>query len=164
MKTNAKHANCNRPVASIAVLGALLLLGPMHVAVAGQSGCHAVRFLVEAIPVTDIQFFGTLEGDLEGTILFDFDVFNPFTGVTTANAGNATWNITGGLIPELIGATFTTRFENRNIAIPNTDVFMNIGLHRELEGAPKVNLTYEGEFSFSESVSRLNFKGVLCTP
>src|SRR5690606_9962906 len=90
------------------------LLGP-EMAVAGASGCYTVK-VTHTLTSTGVprQFAGDITGDLQGVAQIGFTEINAFTGVTNTSSGNATWVITGGIIPELIGSVFVTRFDNRN--------------------------------------------------
>src|SRR4051794_20897487 len=86
-------------------------------AVAESSGCYAVKFSTTLTLVSDFVATGTVTGDLQGTVEMVFDEFHPLRGVTNRVAADATWQITGGIVPELIGETFVTRLTNRNVLV-----------------------------------------------
>jgi hypothetical protein len=128
----------------------------------GSSGCHPVKFTTVLTALSETEFTGTVTGDITGTVHLVFDEFHGFTGVTNVVAGNATWQITGGTIPELIGETFETRLTNRNILLPGTSLVKNLGSLRALSGVAKANVTYVGETPLSTLQTRLDFTGVIC--
>jgi hypothetical protein len=113
-------------------------------------------------PVDGLQFVGVLTGDLQGTASAAFDEIGPLTGVTRQVAGNLTFHITGGVVPELIGETFTTRIENRNVVPPGQTLVKNVGSLRAISGVNKANLTYVGQTSVDPFETRLEFTGVVC--
>jgi hypothetical protein len=132
-------------------------------ALAGNSGCSTVKFTTVLTPTGPVSFSGVLTGDLEGTVDQVFDEFGSFTGVTIQVAADATWHITGGIIPELIGETFVTRLTNRNVFLPGTSLTKNIGSLRAQSGVERANLTYIGQTQLTTSETTLNFVGVICT-
>ena len=127
--------------------------------VAGASGCYTVALTTV---ISDVTFAGSITGDLEGTIHVVFDQVSPFTGVTNTSAANVTWTISGGIIPELVGKTFTTRLENRNVLMPGSGVAKNIGTLRAISGVATANLNYTGETPLPPVETRLNYHGVIC--
>ena len=137
------------------------VFGP-QAAVAGRSGCFTVATTQTLTATGQLQFAGPISGDLEGTAEIQFASFTAFTGVTNTATGSATWTITGGIIPELIGATFVTDFENRNILLPGTQLAVNVGTHRAASGVDKANLTYRGETSLVSGITQLDHRGVIC--
>jgi len=131
-------------------------------ATAGNSGCYTVKFTTIFTPIDVFNLSGQLTGDLEGTADAAFDEVGRFTGVTLPTAGNIAWNITGGIVSELIGETFHTRIENRNVFLPGTSLVKNVGSLRATDGVEEASLTYVGETSLLTSESRLDFKGLRC--
>jgi hypothetical protein len=129
------------------------------------STCYAVKFTTPLTSLSEVAFTGTLTGDLQGTVDMVFDEFHSFTGVTIRVAADATWHITGGIIPELVGETFVTRLTNRNILLPGTSLAKNIGSLRVISGVEKANLTYTGQTILDTDPQQtvLNFVGVICT-
>jgi hypothetical protein len=136
-------------------------LAPKSV-VAGNSGCHTVKFAAFLTPIDGLHYTGQLSGDLVGTADVLFDEIGPFTGATLHVAANAAWTITGGHVPELIGETFLTRMENRNIFLPGTALAKNVGSLRVISGVEKANLTYTGQTSLITGEVHLDFNGVIC--
>jgi hypothetical protein len=128
----------------------------------GSSGCYTVKFTTILTAIGETEFTGVVTGDITGTVHQVFDEFHGFTGVTNIVAADATWEITGGTIPELIGQTFETRLTNRNILLPGTSLVKNLGSLRAIGGATKVNVTYVGETPLSTLQTRLDFTGVIC--
>lgn len=167
--------------AAVAALGSCALLvgcgdgvatwSPLEptVAVANVSSCYAVAFSVEMTSADGVVFEGPISGDLEGTV----EVLNtgftwPPTGATNTSTFEFSWHVTGGIIPELIGESFSTAAENRNVLhflLPPARPFaMNVGKHRAVAGVQKANLTYTGltNVDGSPSVTRLDHHGVIC--
>jgi hypothetical protein len=91
-----------------------------------------------------------------------FDEFHPLRGVTNRVAADATWQITGGIVPELIGETFVTRLTNRNVRVAGSTRIQNIGSLRAISGVEKANLTYLGQTSLETGETILDFVGVVC--
>jgi hypothetical protein len=157
---------------TLGLLGLALLSGctdredptaPGSASLAGTSACRTVKFSTVLTAIDPVTFTGVVTGDLEGTVDLVFDEFSSFRGVTNRVAADATWHITGGTIPELIGETFVTRLTNRNVLLPGTSLVKNIGSLRALSGVQKADLTYVGETSLETGESVLNFVGVICT-
>jgi hypothetical protein len=132
-----------------------------ELAVGGSSGCYTVKFTTKLTQVRGVVFTGTVTGDLQGTVDVVFDEFHPGTGATILVAANATWHITGGIVPELIGETFVTRLTNRNVAQPGP-VTKNIGWLDVISGVAKANLHYKGRTSNFTGEPTLDFRGVIC--
>jgi hypothetical protein len=157
---------------TLGLLGLALLSGctdrenptaPAAESLAANSVCRVVKFSTALTAIDPVTFTGVVTGDLEGTVDIAFDEFSSFRGVTNRVAADATWHITGGAIPELIGETFVTRLTNRNVFLPGTSLVQNIGSLRALSGVEKANLTYVGQTSLETGESVLDFVGVICT-
>jgi hypothetical protein len=140
-----------------------------QLAVAGASGCYTVQFTVEITTPDEVVFEATMSGDLEGTIDLVGTGFTwPPTGATNTSTFEYTWHVTGGAVPELIGETFVTHAENRNILyflLPPGQLFVrNVGNHRSVAGVERANLTYTGETNVDSPpfVTRLDHRGVIC--
>jgi len=127
--------------------------------------CYDVSFTVTGTPTGTFTFEGTLTGDLEGTATIVFDPGSiSFAGVTVANAGVASWAVTGGTVPGL--TAFGTAFDNRNLlsdrpGSPAT-VFENIGKHRAVSGVTRANLAYTGVFTVADLQFVHEYHGVIC--
>ena len=129
--------------------------------VGGASRCYTVQFSAVLAPISATTLAGTVSGDLEGTVVAVFDESTPFTGATNMSGANLTWTITGGIVPELIGTTFVTRLDNRNILVSPTLV-RNVGSLRPIAGVQKANVTYIGETPFPFTETQLDHSGVIC--
>jgi hypothetical protein len=159
------------PTANLTFASLLLIIGcsdqsgptapTTELAVGGSSGCYTVKFLTMLTHVSGLVFTGPVTGDLQGTVDVVFNEFHPGTGATNLVAADATWHITGGIVPELIGETFVTRFTNRNVAQPGP-VTKNIGSLDVISGVEKANVHYVGETSGFTGEPTLNFTGVIC--
>jgi hypothetical protein len=132
-----------------------------ELAVGGSSGCYTVKFTTRLTHVSGIVFTGPVAGDLQGTVDVVFNEFHPGTGATNLVAADATWHITGGIVRELIGRSFVTRFTNRNVAQPGP-VTKNIGSLDVISGVKKANVHYVGETSNFTGEPTLHFIGVIC--
>jgi hypothetical protein len=132
-----------------------------------DSGCYAVKFNVDITPITGNTLSGVVTGDLEGTA--DITLLGaswPPTGATNTSTFDFRWHITGGVIPALVGSTFDTRSENRNILHfrlpPGRPFAQNVGSHRAVAGVSKANLTYTGETPIATFQTTLDHRGVIC--
>lgn len=139
-------------------------------AVAGESGCYTVK--VTASHKGNFPVFpGTNEGDLVGTsvVIFDFPPPTQQTGETWNLIGEATFDVTGGIIPELVGKSFTVSLESRNV-FNQEDLFAKIAnlKTRAISGVQKANLTGQGETQFPDPADGFKqqvdswFNGVIC--
>jgi hypothetical protein len=114
-----------------------------YLAVAGESGCHTV--VLEAHVTGEFpDFSGVLTGDLEGTVdvLLIGEVTS--TGVVFHNAGEETWVISGGTIPELFARTLTweSTFAQQSPPGQGSATSLISGRDRITDGAEKGNLTF----------------------
>jgi hypothetical protein len=160
----------------VAVLGVCIILagcggqnpvndrGESRFLVAGTSGCYAVMFTMMLEGCVVLHCAGVVTGDLEGTVMADFDTVGRFVGVTIPTAANLTIAITGGNVAELIGETITVRLDNRNIFPPGQPLITNVGSIRAISGVKKANLTYLGhtDTSVDPIHTRLEVQGILC--
>jgi len=137
--------------------------------VAGNSGCYTVNITSHAMGVFP-SFFGTTAGDIEATINTAFDAGASVAhGVVIGNEGRTTWNVTGGIIPELIGEVFETESKsNLTILQPDNDpfVFRLNGAGQASSGVSKANLTFHGSFDLGDFVPPFDvdlvWHGVIC--
>jgi hypothetical protein len=157
---------------------------PLVAAVAASSdtGCYGVRFDmlferfeadIPPLPAEDFAQGTLVAGDLEGTVQIDLlDATFPTGNTNTATFRN-TWHITGGVIPELIGQSFVTILENRNLfGVPRRandppDFGATVGTHRAESGVRRADLTYFGEANVADDpppfiVNLLRHNGVIC--
>lgn len=110
-------------------------------------------------------FSGTFSGDLIGTVdvSLGFDV--KFGGVTVHNPSSATWVVTGGTIPELIGKTLLTEADAVLSFAPGQGATGLLdGRERIVDGADRGNLTFHGTFDTSvfPLAVDLKYSGVIC--
>lgn len=116
---------------------------------AQASACHGVRFDMWFSPhdleADPPEYTATFSGDLEGTAdILLLGPGTPFTGVTNTAIFQFIWNVTGGVVPELIGESFVTHADNRNLVFAHR--FPRVaGTHRVESGVSRANLTYQGE-------------------
>ncbi len=134
---------------------------------AGNSGCYTVKFtsvsnLAAPPPVPPLPFAGVQMGDLEGTHTVTFFELKPQTGATQNLIGEATFNITGGIIDELVGESFTVSVKSRNV-FNDDDLFANLSnlKARAISGVQKANLTGRGETALDFTVT-ISWNGVIC--
>jgi hypothetical protein len=152
------------------------------VAASSGTGCYGVRFDmlferfeadVPPLPAEDFAQGTLVDGDLEGTVDIDLLDATAPTGNTNTATFRFRWNITGGAIPELIGQSFVTIVENRNLfGIPPRandppDFGATVGTHRAESGVRQANLTYIGEAFLGDDpppfiVNLLRHDGVIC--
>jgi hypothetical protein len=135
---------------------------------AGSSGCYTVKFTDHAVfggfSPEGPFYEGTLAGDLVGT---SYMVFQPssfrFSGVTQKAEAVFTYTITGGIISELVGQSFTVAEENINLYVPaDQDLIINVGKARAIDGVEKANLTWRGYTPKGSGTSFLEYDGVIC--
>jgi hypothetical protein len=141
-----------------------------------EPGCYGVQFDLlfrgtAVDPELPPEFEGELVGgDLEGTVDIVLTGATDPTGRTNTATFRFTWNITGGVIAELIGQSFVTDIDNRNLnqIPPPTNTGTAVGTHRVVSGVERANLTYtpgEAEivsldpFAFE---NLLHHRGVIC--
>jgi hypothetical protein len=133
-------------------------------AVAGNSGCYTVKFTTESDPDPAFPVFsGEQSGDLVGTHTFVFTEFPPQTGATRLFRGVGTFWVTGGIISELVGKSFTVSVESRNV-FNDPAVFANLNVKlRATGGVKKANLTGRGETSLPPAfLVSGSWNGVIC--
>ncbi len=135
---------------------------------AGNSGCYTVVIDFAASGAFP-SFSGATTGDVEGTFDVLFDVGSTvFHGVVIGNEGVVTWNVTGGIIPELVGQTFRTTTSALTLTQPDNDplIWEITGKDRALDGVAKANLTYNGTFDIRDLTPPfevdLDYRGVIC--
>lgn len=130
---------------------------------AGSSGCYTVEFTDH---IDNVSGSSQLTGDLEGSTetVWDPSVPTKLVGVTYRSTNIRTYEITGGIIPQLVGQSFMTELVLKNMFPPDNDptVISNIGTERALEGVNKANLTLHGQTSLVTLLSELNYRGVIC--
>jgi hypothetical protein len=132
---------------------------------AGNSGCYTVEFTDH---IDNASGSSHLTGDLVGSTVTSVDpseFFAFLTGYVYHQQGIVrTYEITGGLIPELVGQSFTTDLTFKNVFPPDNDpsVTSAIGTEREREGVDKANLTLHGRTSLVTLLSELDYRGVIC--
>jgi hypothetical protein len=136
-------------------------------AVAGASGCYTIKATVIVSQTGPTSFSGVITGDLEGTVESEVLGFTwPPTGVTNTSTFRFHWSISGGTVPALIGQTFTTHSENRNLLYflvsPEKTMVRNVGSHRAVAGVSKANLTYVAQTSLESGETRFDHHGVIC--
>lgn len=131
-------------------------------AVAGNSGCYTVRGTISETGFFP-NFAGVIDGDLVGTssTLLSFDV--GLAGAVIFNPGERTLEITGGIIPELVGKTVHETFEGMTIA--NAPPLLSINERTRIDdGARKGNITTHGTLNWNvfpwEVV--VEYRGVIC--
>jgi len=143
------------------------LLAP-SVDLAGGSSCYTVAFhlKIDPLPAEGWSFNAVLTGDLQGTAVVDFDPGSlAFAGMTLANQGIQTWNVSGGVLPAPM--TFRTSFDNRNFFSDRpgspAGTVENLGTHKALSGVRTANLEYRGALT-SVPTPQVNhdYRGVIC--
>jgi hypothetical protein len=136
--------------------------GP-DLAVAGNSGCYTVRLTLALTLIDDTHFVGLVTGDLEGTVeSVGEPVLGRFSGTTFTTGGATAWHITGGIVPELIGETFQTWTDNRNILLLQQSLVRNVGSMYAVGGVTQASFTYTGETPLPPVETRLEMNGIIC--
>ena len=132
---------------------------------ASQAQNHRACFPVEG-HLSSSGFVGVLTGDLEGTS-FAFPGPFPevrFPGNTIHVNGTREWNITGGTVPPLIGASFTTAYST--VLIEQIGEVVRATERDKGSGTTEANVTFHGSTdltSFPVSISsELDYRGVVC--
>jgi hypothetical protein len=133
--------------------------------VAGSSGCYTVKFTDDLVAAAPTVLLGQLGGDLEGTTQWVADAGSiKFAGNTMHVKGIVTYNITGGIVPELVDESFTATGDWVNVwAPPGEPTVNNEGTLRALDGVAKANVTFHGHTVLASATSFLKFQGVICT-
>lgn len=150
---------------------AVPLVGPDDASLAhagAAANCFTPEFTVLITPLSAFTHSGEVSGDLDGTVVFEFDIPGSlhFAGATIHNAGFADWTITGGIVPDL--EAFQTDFRNLNLAVDRpgspAGVFENTGSHRAAVDVRKANLRYKGTFDATVSPPEglHHYRGVIC--
>jgi hypothetical protein len=134
--------------------------------VAGESGCYTVKYTDDLV-ATPAGLRGVLGGDLQGTTVWAGDPSTPIklAGVSVHVDGFVTYNITGGIIPELKDESFTVTARWLNVLAPPVNpplVFKNEGNYKALDGVAKANLKFHGETVAGSGISHLEVTGVIC--
>ena len=170
MKASRMIAVMGIALASVACSDNPSSLSPMEpqLSAGGASRCYAVEFNVEITSPDGSSFTSELSGGLEGTVVVVGTGFTwPPTGATNTSTQDFAFHIPGGAVPELIGLSFSTSAENRNILyflLPSGKQFVrNVGKHRVSAGVTSANLTYIGQTGLSfPQVTSLDHRGVIC--
>jgi hypothetical protein len=150
-----------RKIIFVIVFGLMLSLLLVGVAQAEGGRCYAVSGDIDQI-LYPSGFFGTISGDIEGTIA---PVGGPFVlhGPVIMRPVEQTWVITGGIIEELIGETLI--FDVSFVGIYAKPGLLSINnTARIVEGAQKGNLTQHGwtDYSTDPMTGHLDYFGVIC--
>lgn len=133
--------------------------------VAGESGCYTVKFTNDLVWTPPVGYIGQLGGDLEGTMTDWFQDPNYWTinrGTMKVDGSTSTFNITGGIIPELMDQSFSVAWDFQNLANADPDNWVNLGRVRAIDGVAKANLTWRGYTPKGSVTSFLEFQGVMC--
>lgn len=133
-----------------------------QLAVAGSSGCYTVHGTISETGFFP-NFTGVIDGDLVGTssTLLSFDV--GFAGAVIFNPGERTLEITGGIIPELIGKTVHETFEG--LTISDAPPLLSINERTRIDaGAEQGNLTTHGTLNWDVFPWEVEaeYRGVIC--
>lgn len=128
----------------------------------GNSGCYTVLGTMDQTMGPDGKFSGTISGDVEGTVVTE-TLAAESHGVTVHQFVGQTWQVSGGVIDALAGAT--VRLENDLIVIlAKLPIIRLSHKARIVEGAQKGNLTYHGftDVTSWPPQSHLEYRGVIC--
>jgi hypothetical protein len=132
---------------------------------AGNSGCYTVTINQQSSGQPPF-FTGTATGDVVANTSTLLDVAT-FTGHGVAYGQEALdwWTVTGGIIEELIGESFSISHRSLAIWSPDTDPWVARlnGTGRAGDGVSKANLTYHGTLAAGPTfVSDIVWQGVIC--
>jgi hypothetical protein len=144
----------------VIVLGLLLSLLIVGAAQADEARCYAVSGEIDQEFGT--SFFGTISGDIEGTIVAVPGFPMIFHGPVLMRPVEQIWEITGGIIEPLIGETLVFEVDFTGIYAKPGLLSINNTV-RVAEGAQKGNLTQHGwtELLFP-FINHLDYHGVIC--
>ena len=136
---------------------------------AASDGCTAVRFIVHESG-TFPTFPGIVTGDLEGAVMTEFTSLIEGPAVNVGR-GVTKWQITGGVIPGLVGREFETAIEALTIFVPNPKdplVFAVRANDHAIAGIRSADLTAHGLLDASDPPLEppfdveLRYQGTLC--
>lgn len=140
-----------------ALLLSLLVVG---VAQADDAECYAVSGEIDQVIASGSP--GTISGDIEGmiTVVAGFPVVSH--GAVLMRPVEQTWEISGGIVGDLIGKTLV--FEVDFVGINAKPGLLSINnTARVVEGAQKGNLTQHGWTEMSlPFINHLDYYGVIC--
>lgn len=134
--------------------------------VAGESGCYTVKFTDDMVWTPSVGgYLGQLAGDLEGTMT-EWDqgqmAVKIVGGTIKVDEITSTFNITGGIIPELEGQSFAVAWDFQNLFKADPENYINLGKVRAIDGVAKANLTFRGYTPMDGLWSYIDFQGVIC--
>lgn len=131
---------------------------------AGNSGCYTVSGEIAQTGVFP-SFTGSITGDIEGTVLTQFDpTSRRVAGRVTFTSGLQTWDVTGGSVPELVGQKVVLTLESE-VVLARPPVGRNSTTARIVSGAEAGNLTYHGTVITSPPppfATNVTYRGVIC--
>lgn len=136
-------------------------LVPVTPDLAAVPGCYAVSGALDQVVTNPAgELAGTISGDVEGTVV---TVGGPVRGrgVVATRPGEQTWEITGGIVEPLIGATLRLHVDVLFTTAKAPLLSVNTTA-RVIEGAREANLTYHGTTDASTGVSHLDYHGAIC--
>jgi len=151
-----------RKLIFVIVFGLMLSLLLAGVAQAEGAGCYAVSGEIDQI-LYDTGFVGIISGDLEGSFFPVGGFPMVYHGVVLMRPVEQTWEVTGGIIEELIGETLI--FDVSFVGIYAKPGLLSINnTARIVEGAQKGNLTQHGwtDYSTDPITGHLDYFGVIC--
>lgn len=131
-----------------------------------QNGrCYGVQGDLEETLILGSGSEGALSGDLVGTTTGTPPLIDLIAGKSQhLSDGTRTWNITGGIVPELINSSFTTEFDL--VLTGDPPIFWANETNRASEGVERANVTIQGTVDVSEFpptlVADLEYNGVVC--
>lgn len=131
-------------------------------AVAGNSGCYTVRGTIFETGVFP-NFSGTIDGDIVGTSTSTLGLDVTFHGAVITNPGERTIEVTGGIIPELVGETVHVTFQG--LSILNAPPLVTINERSRVdEGAAEGNMTAHGTLDWNVFPWEVDvaYNGVIC--
>lgn len=133
-----------------------------------SEACYSPRFHVTSTlvlpPTLPFTWVGVVSGDLVGTAVQVFDVepvvLNPYNIVAMQTVS---WDITDGVIPELVGRQFQTRGRFHSVPTPDHDsAALNQSHEQALAGIRLADLTAHGRTDGFPPVSQLDYQGLIC--
>jgi hypothetical protein len=129
--------------------------------VAGTSNCYTVSGTITQSGLPG-AFSGTITGDVIGTVATQTQG-TVSHGVVNFGVGQQTWEVTGGIIQELIGNTVRLELRTRvvNAQDPEPHLINRVEI---VDGAAKGNLTYHGTLDVFAVpfVASTAYHGVIC--
>lgn len=131
-----------------------------------QNGrCYGVQGDLDEILTLGSGVAGVLSGDLVGTTVGSPPLTDFVAGKSRHfSGGTRSWNITGGIVPELVNSSFTTEFDL--VLTGDLPILWANETNRASQGVERANVTVQGTVDVSKFpptlVADLEYRGTVC--